>query len=128
VLVGVEVKHSSSEELDSLTTKFLTKYKLNSTDIDLLILGLDGTSNTLNLLDLMNANFEEATIAGFKHLSGCFNTDTSFALWLANSAILNESIHQECCLRGNKDRKFDKVLIVNSSKANSYSFNLVAKC
>ena len=128
-LLGVDVKRSSSEDLSSLATKFLGQYNLKSSDIDLLVLGLDGTPNTSSLLEqLMNADFETATVAGFKHLSGCYNTDTTFGLWLANGAIVNESIHPDCCLRGNKDRKFERVLLVNSSRAHSYSFILLTKC
>lgn len=127
-LVGVEIKRSASENLNSLVTKFLAQYKLNSSEIDLLILGLDGTPDTAILSELMNTDFETATVAGFKHVSGSFNTDTTFALWLANSAIETENIHSDCCLRGNSDRKFEQVLIVNSSKAHSYSFILLTKC
>lgn len=126
-LIGVEVHHSAAENLNTLADHFLAKYSLTSAEIDLLILGLDGTPNTKSLLDLMDSDFETATIAGFKHLSGCFNTDTSFAFWLANSAILNESIHSDCCLRGKKDWKFERVLIVNSSKTHSYSFICVIR-
>lgn len=127
-LLGVEVYRSASGNVNTLASHFLAKYGLTSRDINLLVVGLDGTKNTKGLLELMNADFQIATIAGFKHLSGCFNTDTSFALWLANSAIVNESIHSDCCLRGKKDRKFERVLIVNSSKAQSYSFILLDRC
>jgi len=126
-LLGVEVLRSVSGNLNTQVSHFLANYGLECGDIDLLILGLDGTPNTKRLLELMNADFQIATIAGFKHLSGSFNTDTTFALWLANSAIINESIHSDCCLRGEKDRKFERVLIVNTSKAHSYSFICVIR-
>jgi len=127
-LVDVELHRSASEDLASLANKFLTKHNLNNTNIDLLILGLDGSPNTKDLVKLMNTSFETSTVAGFKHLSGCFDTDSAFALWLANSAIVNENISIESCLRGENKREFENVLIVNSSKANSYSFSLLAKC
>lgn len=126
-LLGVEVIRSAQGNVNTLASHFLAKYGLTSTDIDLLVVGLDGTPNTKGLLELMNADFQLATVAGFKHLSGSFNTDTTFALWLANSAIVNENIHSDCCLRGKKDRKFETVLIVNSSKAHSYSFICVIR-
>ena len=126
-LVGVDIHRSASEDLASLTSKFLAKYNLNTTDIDLLVLGLDGSPNTKSLVKLMNVGFETSTVAGFKNLSGCFNTDSAFAFWLANSAIVNKNISKESCLRGENNREFKKVLIVNSSKAHSYSFILLTK-
>jgi len=127
-LVGVDIHRSASEDLASLITKFLAKYNLDTPDIDLLVLGLDGSPNTKSLVKLMNTGFKTSTVAGFKHLSGCFNTDSAFALWLANSAIVNKNISEESCLRGENNREFEKVLIVNSSKAHSYSFILLTKC
>lgn len=127
-LMGVEVLRQATGNLNTLANGFLAPYNLSSADIDLLIVGLDGTQHTKKLLELMEADFQAATIAGFKNLSGCFNTDTSFALWLANSAIVNKSIHPDCCLRGKSDRTFENVLIVNSSKAYSYSFILLERC
>ena len=127
-LLGVEIHRSASENLTSLISKFLAKYNLNTTDIDLLVLGLDGSPNTKRLVELTNTGFETSTVAAFKHLSGCFNTDSAFAFWLANSAIVNKNINQESCLRGENNREFEKVLIVNSSKVHSYSFVLLSRC
>jgi hypothetical protein len=47
---------------------------------------------------------------------------------MAHTAIQNGGISEEACLQGDKDRKIEKVLIVNTSKANSYSFILVTTC
>lgn len=127
-LLGVEIHRSATENLALLTTKFLAKHNINTTDIDLLVLGLDGSPNTKSLVELTNTSFETSTVAAFKHLSGCFNTDSAFAFWLANSAIINKNINPESCLRGENNREFKKVLIVNSSKAQSYSFILLSKC
>jgi hypothetical protein len=127
-LMGVEVLRQASGNLNSLANEFLAPFNLSFKDIDLLIVGLDGTKNTKRLLELMDTDFQEATVACFKNLSGCFNTDSSFALWMANSAMVNKSIHPDCCLRGNAERNFEKVLIVNSSNAHSYSFILLERC
>jgi len=127
-LLDTEIHRSVSTDLNSLLQAFLAKQDLSSQDIDLLVLGLDGTAKTEGLVKLMNSDFGLATVAGFKHLSGSFDTDTSFALWMANMAIQNECISEEACLQGEKDRAFEKVLIVNASQANSYSFILLTKC
>jgi hypothetical protein len=127
-LLDVEIYRSVSTDVNLLLHKFLEKQGLSNKDIDLLILGLDGTAKTNGLIKLMESGFEKATVAGFKHLSGSFDTDTSFALWMAHTAILNASISEEACLQGEKDRVFEKVLIVNASQANSYSFILLTTC
>ncbi|MGZ2369676.1 beta-ketoacyl synthase chain length factor [Ancylomarina sp. YFZ004] len=127
-LIDVEIHRSVSTDLNCLVQAFLAKQGLSCQDIDLLVLGLDGTAHTKDLAQLMRSDFEAATVAGFKHLSGCFDTDTSFALWMAHRAILNAGIGEEACLQGEKDRAFNKVLIVNASQANSYSFIVVSSC
>ena len=127
-LVDVEINRSVSTDLNCLVQAFLAKQGLSCQDIDLLVLGLDGTAYTKDLAQLISPDFEAATVAGFKHLSGCFDTDTNFALWMAHRAILNASIGEEACLQGAKDRVFNKVLIVNASQANSYSFIVLSSC
>lgn len=127
-LLDVEIHRSVSTDLNLLLQVFLAKQSLSCQDIDLVVLGLDGTANTKGLVKLMSSDFDTATVAGFKHLSGSFDTDTSFALWMAHTAILNASIGEEACLQGEKDRAFEKVLIVNASQANSYSFILLTSC
>ena len=127
-LLDVEIYRSVTSDLNIVLQAFLAKQGLSCKDIDLLVLGLDGTAHTKDLAQLISPDFEEATVAGFKHLSGCFDTDTSFALWMAHRAILNSSIGEEVCLQGEKNSVFNKVLIVNSSAANSYSFILLSSC
>jgi len=126
--LDVEIHPSLTSDLNIVLHAFLAKQGLSCKDIDLLVLGLDGTANTKDLVQLMSSDFEAATVAGFKHLSSCFDTDTSFALWIAHRAILNASLAEEVCLQGEKERAFNKVLIVNSSQANSYSFILLSSC
>jgi hypothetical protein len=127
-LIDLQVYRSISQDLNSLAIKFLSKFNMATTEIDLLVLGLNGTKNTRDLLGLATTGFKTSTVAGFKHLSGCFDTDSVFALWLAHSTIIKENISVDCCLLGENKRKFENVLIVNSSKAGSYSFILLAKC
>ena len=127
-LLDVEIHRSTSKDCDILLHKFLSKNNLTKLDIDLLILGLHGTPKTESLVHLMNSDFENSTVAGFKHRSGSFDTDTSFALWMAHTAIQEGCIGEETYLRGGKNIKIEKVLIVNSSKENSYSFILLSKC
>lgn len=125
---GVEIHRSLSGSLKDSVSNFLAKHKLKNSDIDLIILGLDGTPTTLHLLLLIDREYETATVAGFKHLSGTYDTDSVFALWLANSAIVNSTISSECVLRGEQNKKFKNVLIVNSSKQKSFSFILLSGC
>lgn len=127
-LLGVEILTFGNKDLETLTTDFLNQFQLKETEIDLLIAGIDGTPNTNSLLKLMNSKFETATIAGFKHLSGSFGTDSTFALWLANNAILNANVGESACLRGEAKCNFEKVLVINSVGNNSWSFMLLSKC
>jgi hypothetical protein len=114
--------------LESVTSDFLNKFQLKDTDIDLLIAGIDGTPATKELLKLMNSKFETSTIAGFKHLSGNFGTDSTFAFWMANNAVLNANVGESACLRGEAKRSFEKVMVINSAGNNSWSFMLLSKC
>ncbi|HPE77575.1 MAG TPA: beta-ketoacyl synthase chain length factor [Draconibacterium sp.] len=127
-LLGVEILSCRNKNLESVSSDFLNKFQLKDTDIDLLIAGIDGTPATKELLKLMNSKFETSTIAGFKHLSGNFGTDSTFALWVANNAVLNTNVGESACLRGEAKRGFEKVLVINSAGNNSWSFMLLSKC
>ncbi|MDM8158652.1 beta-ketoacyl synthase chain length factor [Labilibaculum sp. K2S] len=127
-LVDIEIHRESTCDCNCLVQKFLDKHNLHSSDINLLLLGLDGTPNTKNLTTLLNSDFEKSLIAGFKHCSGSFDTDTSFALWMAHTAIQNGCIGEATYLQGDKDQEIERVLIVNSSRNNSYSFILLTRC
>lgn len=127
-LVDIEIHRTATFDCNRLLKEFLAKHNLHSSDINLLLLGLDGTPNTKNLVSLLNSDFENSIVAAFKHCSGSFDTDTSFALWMAQTAIQNRCIAEATYLQGEKDQKIEKVLIVNSSRVNSYSFILLTKC
>lgn len=127
-LLGVEILSCANSDLETVTSDFLNKFQLKDSDIDLLIPGIDGTPATKELLKLMNSKFKTSTVAGFRHLSGCFGTDSTFALWLANYAVLNANIGESACLRGEAKRMFEKVLVINSIGNNSWSFMLLSKC
>ena len=127
-LVDVEIHRTATCDCNRLLKKFLVKHNLHSSDINLLVLGLDGTPNTKNLVLLLNSDFENSIIAGFKHCSGSFDTDTSFALWMAHKAIQNGCVSKATYLQGDKNQQIEKVLLVNSSRPNSYSFILVTEC
>lgn len=127
-LVDVEIHRTAIPDCNHLLKEFLAKHNLHSCDINLLLLGLDGTPNTKNLVPLLNSDFENSIVAASKHCSGSFDTDTSFALWMAHTAIQNGRIDEATYLQGDKNQKIERVLIVNSSRLNSYSFILLTKC
>lgn len=126
-LVDVEICRNANGSVKELAVSFLKKNNLNIADIDLLILGLDGTARTKYLKALLDEDFQSSNIAGFKHLSGSFDTDTCFALWMAHKTILDGNISEEVLLKSNKEKEINTILIINSSRANTYLFTLVRK-
>ena len=73
------------QDVEDFIRKFLTGNYLKSSDIDTLILGMNGDVTTDHFYHgLINNYFTGQEILVFKHLTGEYPTASSFALWLSS--------------------------------------------
>jgi 3-oxoacyl-[acyl-carrier-protein] synthase II len=129
-LVAVDTFNTlKKEEIAKATVNFLSENKLNVQDIDLLVLGINGDvvfDDYYNVLS--DALFSETSQAYYKHLSGEFNTASSFGFWLAAKILKTQSVPDVVCLNKLKSPKLETVLLYNQYRGLNHSFTLVRKC
>jgi 3-oxoacyl-[acyl-carrier-protein] synthase II len=109
---------------------FLTVHKLDKTDIDLVILGMNGDLGSDSIYGPVKDYFTgKAVQTYYKHLSGEHYLASSFALWLA--ARILKSQHVPGIVRLDKYQKPGKIrniLIINHHKNIHHSVILLSSC
>ena len=115
---------SSIQEVQKTIIDFLTKNKLQPSDIDTLILGMNGDRKGDQFYqELIKNDFGTQTILTFKNLVGDYPTVSSFALWMATQ---NGNIPQEAIYRKGSS-SFKTILIYNHYHNEQHGFILVEK-
>lgn len=109
---------------------FLTAHDMKATDIDLVILGLNGDPVSDAVYQPVASYFEGTALqTWYKHLSGEHYLASSFALWMA--ARIMKSQHAPDVVMLNKTLKPGKIrnlLIINHHKNIHHSIILVSSC
>lgn len=131
-IIDLHIQRKLKHSLEIYIEEFLIKNNSNIRDIDLVLLGVDGSNNTKLQAYLVHSLFKNTNVAAFKNVSGCFDTDTCIALWLANLAISTGNITEDVMLHkkiGNDNvSSYSNILIVNGVDSSAYSFILIGKC
>jgi len=112
------------------TVEFLAANELKNTDIDLVILGLNGDPGQDAVYDPVIRLFEEkSSLAFYKHLSGEHYLASSFALWLAAKIMKSGEVPAIVRLERSKNPgKINNILICNHYKNIHHSLILVSSC
>jgi 3-oxoacyl-[acyl-carrier-protein] synthase-1 len=114
----------SVEDLCEKATAFLHRNKLHPEDIDLLISGESGNAGEQAFYDGVANGFPQASLAKYKHLTGDYQTVSSFALWLSVQILKTDSV-PAYFLSENKSRSIGKILIYNHFRNDEHLFVLV---
>jgi 3-oxoacyl-(acyl-carrier-protein) synthase len=114
----------------SFIEEFLAENNLKSSDIDLLIMGLNGDPENDAIYGPVQELFGEQTIQTYyKHLCGEHYLASSFALWLAARLAKSQQIPGIIRLNDvTKTSGIKNILIYNHSKNLHHSFVLVTSC
>jgi len=108
---------------------FLTQNDLKVTDVDLLVLGNNGDIEFDDYYRvLQDGLFSETQQLYYKHLSGEFNTASSFGLWLASKILKTQTVPGIVNLNDLSASKLDVILLYNQYRGLNHSFTLVRKC
>jgi 3-oxoacyl-[acyl-carrier-protein] synthase II len=114
----------------SFIDDFLSSQKLSKTDIDLVILGLNGDPESDAIYEPVRGYFEESSsLAYYKHLCGEHYLASSFALWLGAKILKNREIPGIIMLQEKKlTGKINNILIYNHYKNIHHSLMLLTSC
>ncbi len=118
-----------NNEIDSEIDSFLDKNNISVNDIDIIVLGLNGNTETDKLYKrLADTMFKETTQAYYKHLCGEYYTASAFALWLSAKIIKNQNIPEKVLCNDKMPNEIKRILIYNYYNKDNHSLILTEKC
>jgi 3-oxoacyl-[acyl-carrier-protein] synthase II len=121
-------KPDGFDAINSQVNGFLTENHKLPGDIDLVILGNCGSSNTNTVYDqLVDRTFHDTAFTGYKHLCGEYDTSSSFAMWLASQMIKEQYIPVYLHANKNPDH-LNNILIYNHLRGTDHSLYLLERC
>lgn len=127
ILKDVEfVNHLERNEISDYIHSFLSSNNLTVTDLDVVVLGINGDSSDDEIYNsLAEGIFNETSQVYYKHLTGEFNTATSFAFWLTCQLLKKQNIPSVIQLNSLQPKKINNVLIYNHYQGKEHSFTLI---
>ena len=116
-------------EVEDKIVELLKEKNLTPADIDCVVYGISGDVRFDNhYYHLKNVLFNHSTSVYFKHLSGEYQTSSSFALWEAAMILKTQTI-PECILIGENNRKQIKNVLIYNNYMNTYhTVSLLSQC
>ncbi len=129
-LVAVDTFNTLQKgELTEAANAFLKQNDLNVANVDLLVLGNNGDIVFDDYYRvLQDGLFSETQQLYYKHLSGEFNTASSFGLWLASKILKTQSVPAIVNLNNLKASKLEIILLYNQYRGLNHSFTLIRRC
>jgi 3-oxoacyl-[acyl-carrier-protein] synthase II len=108
---------------------FLEKNNLSSTELDLLILGVNGDKTFDGIYDeVSNRIFQNVPVAYFKHLCGEYHTASAFALWLGANILKRQFLPEVVSKNNEIPKSFKNILIYNQYRNINHSLILLSAC
>jgi 3-oxoacyl-[acyl-carrier-protein] synthase II len=121
-------KPADLSEIENGIASFLKNANLKVTDIDLVILGVNGDKKFDKIYDhLQQHYFKEGAFAYFKHLCGEYFTASSFGLWLAAKIIKHQSVPDVVKINAFPKRPIKNILLYNHYRNIYHSLILIQK-
>jgi len=122
-------KPQSNEEVAEKIDLFLKENGLSKEDIDLVVLGLNGNTETDHYYNYLSDNYFNTNYAYFKHLSGDFHTAGTFGLWFAAMAVKHQMVPQIARYRKENfiEKPIRNVLVYNHFRNVDHSIFLLTQ-
>lgn len=119
----------SVEKVEDKLVNFLKNNNLSIDDIDAVVLGNNGDVD----YDTYYKNLQEGILKdtqqiAYKHLSGEFNTASSFGFWVAAKILKTQIIPSELKLNSKEKENYKNVLLYNQYRGENHSFILMQAC
>jgi len=122
-------KPESKEEIEKKLNEMLAEKGLKTSDIDVVIYGINGDSRYDHIYNELKDNlFKNSTSTYFKHLCGEYQTSGSFAMWVAAMMLKKQTIPDAILLGEKKHKAIKNVLIYNTFMGSDHSAFLLSQC
>lgn len=117
-----------SNEIEVFTAQFLASNNLNTEAIDAVVLGNNGDAQFDEYYNISNTIFNQTPQVYYKHLSGEYNTASSFGFWIASKILKTQKIPQSIKMNLFEKENFNHVLLYNQYRGKDHSLILLKKC
>lgn len=129
-IIDIEMVNSLEVlEVESKISAFLKQNNLEFSDVDAVVLGINGDVQFDNYYKGLSENaFKNTPQVYYKHLSGEYNTASAFGLFVGSKIIKTQQIPD--ILKANSVTKSDikTILLYNQYRGIDHSFTLISKC
>lgn len=128
-VIDVEIKNTLEEsEIEGEIITFLNANNLQISDIDAVVLGLDGNITFDSYYKNLTENaFAKTPQFYYKHLSGEYDTASAFALWMAAKVIKTQEIPEIIKVNSVEKPTYNTILLYNQLNGKNHSFTLLSK-
>ena len=116
-----------SQSLPLILEGFLEKSGLKTTDLDLLIAGMNGDSLYDPVYRELTDTLPVTGIAVWKHLSGEYQTSSAFGLWMAAMIMKHQIVPEAAWYKTITHRPINNILLYNHYRDLNHSFILIRK-
>jgi len=120
-------KPKSTSAIIEAINNLLKENNLSSSDIDLVVAGLNGNSQTDAIYHtVFNELFANQPVAGFKHLCGEYHTSSAFGLWLASNILKKQRIPGIALYKGAAPKDIRHILFYNHYASEQHSIIILS--
>jgi len=120
-------RKTTTGTLYSILADFLGRTGLGINDIDLVVCGLNGDTSSAKPYKELTDYLEHCGIVAWKHLSGEYQTSSSFGLWMASMIIKHQHVPEPAVIRSHDGRPVKTILLYNHYLDLNHSFILISK-
>jgi len=106
---------------------FLAKNNLKNDEIDVVILGFSGDSESDVYYTKSMDLFENSALLYYKHLSGEFNTASGFSIFMASHILKNQEIPEVMRINSVEKKELKNILLYNHLGGKDHSLVLLEK-
>lgn len=117
-------KLPAESSIEEQLNHFLQEASLSASDVDVVILGMNGDPSSDSHYTPVCALFADSTQLVYKHLFGESFTASSFAYWLGAQIIRTKKVIPSCVL-SDKQRAPKNILVYNQFRGKYHSFCLL---
>lgn len=121
------INYLDKEEVEAKAIQFLKSNNLTVSDIDAVILGLNGDIDFDLYYDtLSKVTFKDTPQVYYKHLSGEYNTASAFGFWVGAKILKTQQIPEIVKVNMLEKPKYKTILLYNQYKGIDHSFTLIS--
>jgi|TARA_B110000259_G_scaffold149632_1_gene168885 3-oxoacyl-[acyl-carrier-protein] synthase II len=118
-----------SAKINDIVSTFLKENNLDIEDVDIVVLGNNGDiTYDYFYNELSSGIFNNTQQVYYKHLSGEFNTASSFGVWLASKILKTQQLPETVKLNTIQASNYKTILLYNQYRGKNHSLTLLCKC